>query len=111
MKLPLAALAAMALAVSAQDRPAALKHLEVPIATSLRPFHVAALEVVRELPYPAVMHLKGNVEIKMPVCTNIGPGKGFSCAGYVVLRADQADLHEDSGQIEASGNVRVTPEG
>lgn len=110
MKLPLAALAVCALVLTAQDRPAELKHLSVPTATSVRPVEVAALEVVRELPYPSVIHLKGSVEIKTPVCLVTGPGTAQSCAGYVVLHADQADLHEDSGQIEASGSVRVTRE-
>jgi lipopolysaccharide assembly outer membrane protein LptD (OstA) len=39
-----------------------------------------------------------------------GPGTALACAGYVVVRADQADLHEDSGEVEATGNVRVTRE-
>jgi lipopolysaccharide assembly outer membrane protein LptD (OstA) len=68
---------------------------------------VAALGIEREGDYPAVIHLKGRVEIKTPVCTKEGV---LHCDGYVVLRADQADLQEDSGQIEARGNVRVTRE-
>ena len=74
------------------------------------PLSVAALGIEREGDYPAVIHLKGSVEIKTPVCTKEGQGSALHCDGYVVLRADQADLREDSGQIEAQGNVRVTRE-
>jgi hypothetical protein len=34
----------------------------------------------------------------------------LNCDGYVVLRADTADFHEGTGQIEARGNVTVTRE-
>ena len=47
-----------------------------------------------ETPYPSVVHLKGTVEIR----TN-----GF------ILRADEADYHEDTGEVEARGTVKVTP--
>ncbi len=125
MKLLLAALAVSAAAVTAQDRPtliaqdrpAGLKHLTVHTSTSLRPVDVAALEIVRDIPYNSIDHLRGSVEIKTPVCiqqhdaTNRSDSTNqWTCDGFVVLHADQADFHEDSGQIEASGNVRVTRE-
>ncbi|MGO9256996.1 MAG: hypothetical protein ACLQU1_11930 [Bryobacteraceae bacterium] len=111
MKLSLAALAVCTLALTAQDNPAGqLKHLSVPTATSLRPVSVAAMEIEIGLPYPSVIHLKGSVEIRTPVCVVTGPGNAWTCNGSVVLRADEADLHEDTGQIEASGNVKVTRE-
>jgi hypothetical protein len=31
------------------------------------------------------------------------------CDGYMMLRAEAAEFHEDPGQIEAHGNVSVTP--
>jgi len=68
------------------------------------------MEIDRGTQYPSVIHLKGNVEIRTPVCVAAGPGTALACAGYVVVRADQADLHEDTGEVEASGNVRVTRE-
>ena len=86
------------------------QRLSVPTATNPAPFSVAALEIEREGEYPAIIHLKGSVEIKTPVCVNAGPGNAMHCAGYVVLHADPADFHEDSGQTEARGNVTVTRE-
>jgi lipopolysaccharide assembly outer membrane protein LptD (OstA) len=105
-----AALAMSVAALSAQDRPAELKHLLVPSSTDRRWVTIAAMEIVRDLPYNGIDHLKGAVEIKMRECVFTGPNHQQTCNGYVVLRADQADYHEDTGQIEASGNVRVTRE-
>lgn len=100
-----------AVALLAQTDPARdIKHLWVPTSTSARPSSVSAAEVVREGNYPAVIHLKGSVEIKTPVCVAGGPQNGQICDGYVVLRADDADFHEESGQIEARGKVTVTRE-
>ena len=111
MKLSSGTLMLFALALAAQENPAVpLKHMSVPTPTSLRPIAVTAGEIQRELPYPSVMHLKGNVEIRTPVCVRATPGKAYSCDGSVVVRADEADLHEDTGQIEARGNVKVTRE-
>jgi len=58
------------------------------------PVRVAALNIEKGVPYPSVAHLKGNVEIR---------ANGF------ILRAEQADYDEVSGEIRASGNVSVTP--
>jgi len=71
---------------------------------------VAALEIERGAEYPTVVHMKGSVEIRMRVCVVTGPGNTQACAGYMVMRADAADYHEDSGQIEARGNVTFTRE-
>ena len=113
MKLSLAALAVCTLALTAQDNPAGqLKHLSVPTVTSVRPVSVAAMEIDRALPYTSVIHLKGSVEIRTPVCLLSQPenARTWVCDGSVVLRADEADFHEDTGQIEARGNVKVTRE-
>ena len=100
-----------ALALLAQTGPAhEIKHLWVPTSTSVRPSSISAAEVDREGNYPAIIHLKGSVEIKTPVCVEGGTQNGQICDGYVVLRADAADFHEDSGQIEARGSVTVTRE-
>jgi lipopolysaccharide assembly outer membrane protein LptD (OstA) len=107
----LAAIAVCTVALTAQDYAAGqLKRLSVPTTTNVSPMSVAALGIEREGDYPAIIHLKGSVEIKTPVCTKAGQGSVLHCDGYVVLRADQADLREDSGEIEARGNVRVTRE-
>ena len=66
------------------------------------------MEIDRELQYPSVIHLKGAVEIKMPVCVVTRPGTVQTCGGEIVFRADEADLHEDTGQIEAKGGARIT---
>jgi lipopolysaccharide assembly outer membrane protein LptD (OstA) len=111
MKRSLAALAVCTLTLAAQDYPAGeMKRLSVPTTTSLTPLSVAAREIEREGLYPSVIHLKGSVEIKTPVCVKAGQGSVLNCDGYVVLRADTADFHEGTGQIEARGNVTVTRE-
>ena len=108
MKTSLTALVC-AVVLSAQNYPASeRKHLSVPIASSAQPLAVAAIEIDRGVQYPSVIHLKGDVEIRMPVCIATGPGTEQHCAGEIVFRADEADLHEDTGQIEAKGAVRVT---
>jgi lipopolysaccharide assembly outer membrane protein LptD (OstA) len=110
VKLSLIALAVCTTLI-AQDYPAGqLKHLIVPTMTSARPVSVAAMEIESQLPHPSIMHLKGSVEIRTPVCLHTGPGNELACDGSVVLRADEANFHEDTGQIEASGNVKVTRE-
>jgi lipopolysaccharide assembly outer membrane protein LptD (OstA) len=114
MKLAPAALVICAFCLNAQDRaqhrPTELKHFAVATPASLQPVSVAAQEMERDLPYTGVVHLRGAVEIKTPVCVSTGPGYEHSCSGYIVLRADRADFHEDTGQVEASGNVRMTRE-
>jgi hypothetical protein len=91
------ALLAIAPLLGAQE----VKHLTVPTTTSVRPLAVAALEVARDLPRNSVIHLKGSVEIKTPVCLEAGPNNAQQCSGYVVLRADEADLNEETGQVDA----------
>jgi lipopolysaccharide assembly outer membrane protein LptD (OstA) len=111
MKRFFAALAVCTLALTAQNQPTGqLKHLSVPTRTNVNPISVAAVNIEREGEYPAIIHLKGSVEIKTPVCLKGGPGAALQCDGYVVLHADQADFHEGSGQIDARGNVTVTRE-
>lgn len=109
MKRSLAALAVCTLSLAAQDYPTGqLKRLSVPTSTSVTPIAVAALDIEREGLYPAIIHLKGSVEIKTPVCLKGGQSQALYCAGYIVLHADEADFHEGSGQIDARGNVTVT---
>ena len=117
MKLAAAAFAVSAV-LTAQDNPTAqLKHLYILTDSSLRPVAIAAMNVEQGLHYPSVIHLTGNVEIRTPVCLPRDPGNGQSgnkqtstCDGSMVLRADAADFHEDTGQIEATGNVKITRE-
>jgi lipopolysaccharide assembly outer membrane protein LptD (OstA) len=99
---------ACAVLLAAQNFPAGEpKHLSVPVGSSAQPFVLAAIEIDRGVQYPSVVHLKGDVVIRMPVCVVTGPGTVQHCAGEIIFRADEADLHEDTGQIEARGAVRV----
>jgi len=112
-KLFITALGICAFGLTAQENPAIqLKHLSVTTMTSVRPLSVAALEIEKTPTYPSIIHLKGSVEIRTPVCLLTHPGntRSWVCDGSVVLRAAEAVLHEDTGQIEASGDVKVTRE-
>ena len=61
----------------------------------------------RPVRYPSVIRLKGEVEIKMPVCVVTGPGTAQRCSGEIVVHADEAELHEDTGRIEAKGATTI----
>lgn len=50
---------------------------------------------------PVIVHLKGNVDIRMR-WTDASPER-------LVMHADAADFHEDTGEVEAHGKVTVTP--
>jgi hypothetical protein len=74
-----------------------------------RPTTMTAFEIERIGQYPSAVHLKGAVEIKSPVCFRVGKRGELVCDGEMILRADEATFHEDSGQIEARGAVTVIP--
>lgn len=57
-------------------------------------------------PHLPVVYLKGDVEIVKPSCA--APSGGKTCYTKMVLRADEAEYHPDTGEIKPSGNVRVT---
>ncbi len=48
-----------------------------------------------------IVHLKGSVEIRMR-WADASPER-------MVMHADAADFHEDTGEVDAHGNVTVTP--
>jgi hypothetical protein len=100
----------------AQDRAAQLsqvKHLTVFPVNGVRPVLLSALSIQRGAEYPSLVELRGDVEIRTRVC--IMQGKTVSkkgalvCDGEIVLRADEAVFHEDTGAVEAQGNVSFTP--
>ena len=65
-------------------------------------FDLAANSIETESSASAtVVHLKGNVEIRMR-WADTSPER-------MVMHADAADFHEDSGEVDAHGNVTVTP--
>ena len=87
-----------------------LKHLMVPIQNGGgNPVRLSARSVERGVTYPSVVELKGNVEIQTPVCLPVGRGRKLICDGNMVVHADEAKLHEDTGEIEATGTVIVIP--
>jgi len=93
-----------------QDAAPELKHMIVPQANGSRGVSLAAFNIERGVEYPTVVKLSGNVEIKTPVCVPARKkGANMVCEGAMVVHADAAEFHEDSGQIEAHGNVTVTP--
>jgi hypothetical protein len=73
------------------------------------PNMVSAQSIEKGAEYPTVMYLKGNVEVRTPVCPLNAPTPPIACDTYMVLHADSAELHEGTGQIDAHGNVSVVP--
>ena len=67
------------------------------------PVMLAALSIERGTSYPSVIHLKGNVEIKVKTVVRQDP---FSLM-IMEVHADEADYHEGTGEIEARGKVHV----
>lgn len=68
---------------------------------------------LRPSPYASVIHLRGNVEIRM-CCVQLPTGNDASKQNpdppsmYLLMHTDDADYHEETGEIEAHGTVRVT---
>ena len=50
---------------------------------------------------PVIIHLKGHVEIRMR-WADASPER-------LVIHADAAEFHEDTGEVETHGNVTMTP--
>ena len=109
MKLCVLASAFLTLAMG-QDAAPELKHVIVPQPHGGRSVYLTALNIERGVEYPTVVKLSGSVEIKTPVCLPARKkGANMVCDGDMVVHADEAQFHEDTGQIEAHGNVTVTP--
>src|SRR3974390_3290814 len=104
-------MATMGLAALAQDNPEAMKHLMVSPqnGTADGRATVSARSIERDGGYPAVIRLKGDVEIRTPVCFQTEKGTETLCYGYTIIRAEEAVYHEDNGEIEAHGKVTVVP--
>ena len=92
-----------------QDMAPESKHLTVVPLTAHRPVVLTARSIERGISYPSVVILKGDVEIKTPVCLPIGKKGKMTCDGEMIVRADEAEFHEDTGEVEAHGNVAVMP--
>ena len=99
------ALLFVAALVSGQD-----KHLMVAPLNGIRSADLEANEIERGAnQYPSAVHLKGSVVVRIPVCLPPGENGKPLCNGFTILRADEATYHEDTGEIEATGSVRLTP--
>ena len=77
--------------------PAELKHFSITTAPQGWSVRISAENMAREA---FVLHLKGSVEIRLT--------RGDD--QYLMLRADEADFHIDTGAVESRGNVSVRPE-
>jgi hypothetical protein len=108
MKLTVSALAFAALAIGQTTAPE-VKHMIVPKTDGSGTTKLSAAHIERGAEYPTVVKLSGNVEIRTPVCLPARKKGAQVCDGYTIVHADEAQFHEDTGQIEAHGNVTVTP--
>ena len=99
----------LSLAWGQQNNAAELKHLTVAPQNANRPVSLEALSIERGVEYPSVVKLKGNVLIKTPVCLPVGPQAAHVCDGQMLVRADEAEFDEKTGEIRPHGNVVVTP--
>jgi hypothetical protein len=79
-------------------------------ATSRQMLHISvgsatiqAESIERPVPFPSVIRLRGNVQISTKISAADAPLRLM----IMVVRADEADYHEDSGEIEARGSVQV----
>ena len=95
-------------ALAQQTSDTELKHITASPASGERTVTLSAREIERGPHYPSVIRLREKVEIKTPICMTVD-SEGEVCDGYMILRADEATYHEDTGKIEASGNVSVLP--
>ncbi len=105
----------LTVAAVCQEKPAdRALHWYAPVPLS-KGAHLAAQSIERDAPRlqwtPSVVHLRGDVVIRIRLDGALrgeaGP-KGTALPAYMILHAEQADYHEDTGAIDARGNVRVT---
>lgn len=82
-----------------EENNAEVKHLFIPSVNGNRGASVSGLDIERGVDYPSVVHLKGNVEIQMPVCLRTAPGNPMICNGDMIVRADTADMQEDTARL------------
>ena len=94
---------------TAQENTAELKNLMAVPVNGSRLVSLTALSIEHSLEYPRVITMKGRVEIKTPVCLPVGKKGASVCDGEMVVHADEAAFHEDTGEIQARGNVQIIP--
>ena len=64
---------------------------------------IQAENIERPVTFPSIIQLKGNVQISTKITAQESPVRLL----IMVVRADEADYHEDTGEIEARGSVQV----
>jgi lipopolysaccharide export system protein LptA len=69
---------------------------------------LTASSMERDMSQTFALQLKGNVEIKKPLCVRPGRKRGLICDEAMVLKADEAEYRADTGEIIPRGNVRVS---
>jgi lipopolysaccharide assembly outer membrane protein LptD (OstA) len=89
---------AMAIGSRGQD----LKHILTAMPDGKGRLRLAATSVDTDWA-ASIVHLKGNVRVEIWT-TAKNPGQAM------VLRADEVDYHENTGEISPRGNVRLTVE-
>ena len=94
---------------TAQENTTELKHLIAPLLNGSRPVSLTALSIEHGSVYPTVISMKGKVEIQTPVCLPVGKKGASVCDGDMIVHADEAEFHEDTGEIQARGNVQIIP--
>ncbi len=99
----------IAVLTAAQEKTDELKHFIAISLNGSRPVSLTALNIEHSVHYPGLISMKGQVEIKTPVCLPVGKKEALVCDGEMIVRADEAEFHEDSGEILAHGNVQITP--
>ena len=56
-----------------------------------------------------ILHLRGDVEVRMITCGPDAKGVVVCDRGSMVMHADSVDFNEKTGEIQANGNVHVAP--
>src|SRR5438067_653938 len=74
------------------------------LSLKIGPATIQANSIERAVRYPSVIHLKGDVQIT----TKIGVSDAPVRLMIMVVRADEADYHEDTSEIEARGSVQMS---
>jgi hypothetical protein len=103
-----ASVAFLTLAMGQEPAPG-LKHVMTAPRNAGRPSTLSALRIERGVEYPSIVRLRDNVEIRTPFCLPAAQDGVVACAGEMIVRADEAEFYEDTGRIDARGNVVVTP--
>ena len=105
------ALTVFAPAAAAQER-AADQRLHIMAGGLGLGANVTADSIERDAPTlkwnPSVIHLRGNVEIRRSIALALPEREQRESRMYLIVRADEADYHEDTGEIAPRGNVRVS---